>query len=83
MLKSGVKKNSSHETGQSSHFPLVPSNNPKTQLSTNDVPNDVLSFYSTFETVTITATQESQQQDTVDKEIESETQFFFAEENLL
>ena len=40
LLKFEVKKQNCHETSQSSHFPQVQLNNPKTQLSTNNVPND-------------------------------------------
>ena len=48
MLNLGAKKHSYSETGQSSHFPLVPPNNPKTKLSTNYF----ASCFHTFETET-------------------------------
>ena len=67
---------------QSSHFPLVPPNYSKTQLSTNDVLNDLLSFYSTFVTETSTATNGREQHGLVDLEIQTDIKVFFAEENL-
>ena len=67
---------------QSSHFPLVPPNYSKTQLSTNDVLNDLLSFYSTFVTETSTAANGREQHGLVDLEIQTDIKVFFAEENL-
>ena len=46
LLKLEVKKHSCHETNSSNHFPLVLPNNPKTQLSTNVIPNEILFSYS-------------------------------------
>ena len=59
-MKLEVKKEICCETCQSGYFSLVSLNNSKFQSSTNDVPNDFLSFYSTFETETSTATNERQ-----------------------
>ena len=39
LLKSQVKNHSCRETGQSGQVPLIPPNNPKAQILTNDVPN--------------------------------------------
>ena len=68
LLKSEVKNYSCRETGQ---VPLVPPNKPK-----NDVPKKLLSFYSTFKSKTSANTHKSEQQHSVDQEIEKEIKFF-------
>ena len=72
LLKSKVKNHSCRATGQSGQVPVVQPNKPKPQLPNNDVPKSFLSFYSTFKSETSADTHESEQQDSVDQEIETE-----------
>ena len=55
----------------SGHVLLELPNNHKTSLSVNNVFNDLLSFYFKLEGETNTATNESEQQDSVNQEIET------------
>ena len=54
---------------------LVKTNYPKTQLYTNDVPNEFLSFYLTFKREKSSDTHERKKQDSVNQDIL--TDFFF------
>jgi len=69
LLKSKVKNHSCRETGQSGQVPVVQPNKPP--LPNNDVPKKFLSFYSTFKSEKSADTHESEQQDSVDQEIET------------
>ena len=76
LLKSEVINHSCRETRQNGQVPLVPSK-PKAQLPKNDVSKNFLLFYSTFKSETSAKSHESEQQDLVVQEIESEIKFFF------
>ena len=54
-------------------------NNPKTQLSTNDVPNDFYRSTPSLKQKRSTATHENEQQDSVDQKIETKIKGIFAE----
>ena len=71
-----MKNYSCRETGQSGQAPLVPPNKHKALLFKDDVPKNFLLFHSTFKLETIVNIHESEQQDSVDQEIETKVIFF-------
>ena len=78
LLKLQVKNHSFCETGKSGQVPLVPPNKLNAQIPTNDVFKNTLSFYSKFKSERSANTNESEQQDSVDQEIETEIKSFSA-----
>ena len=60
----------------------MPLEKPKSQPSVNFDPKKFSTYYSLFEKESNTATQEDEQQDSLDEEIEAEIKGFYATENL-
>ena len=76
MLKScwklNVKKHICCEADQSGDSPILPSEKPEPQPSANFDPKKFSTYYSLFKTESNTATQENEQQHSIDEEFQAE-----------
>ena len=81
-IKFKAKKHISFKADQKGYSHILPPEKPKPQLSVNFDPKKFSTYYSLFKIESNTATQDDEQQDSIDEEFEAETKGFFATENL-
>ena len=71
------KKHISFKADQKVDSPILPPEKLKPQPSVNFDPKKFPTYYSLFNIKSNTATQEDEQQDSIDEEFEAEIKFFF------
>ena len=81
-LKFIVKKHISFEADQKGDSSVLSQKKPKPQLSVNFDPKKLSTYYSLFKIESNTATQEGEQQISIDEELEAEIKGCFATKNL-